>query len=150
MRKLPWVLSMAGLFALAVRSWLGLGVGGVAAVAWFLEYPQRFRAGYRHTIQRLLTPERNPCLKGVHRLEVLPTGIRVTCEMSDTTMPWKRVRDVETTATHTFVELTGECGLVIPRGAVLAGDYDALADALRGQMASSSGVREEPPVAPVD
>jgi hypothetical protein len=100
-------------------------------LVWFVEYPREFRKRWHRGIARLLTPERNPCLNGIHRLEVLPAGIRVTCEMTDTTMPWRRLLNVETMADDIFISLTGECGFVVPRAGVVAGEYELTAQALR-------------------
>lgn len=132
-RNLPWMLGVAMLAGLAFRSWMALGVAVLFVVVWFAEYPREFRKRWHQNIARLITPERNPCLNGLHRLEVLPNGIRVTCDMSDTTMPWRRLTNVAITPDDIFITLTGDCGFVIPKAGVVAGEYELTGDALRQQ-----------------
>lgn len=73
-------------------------------------------------VRTQMTSMERACLRGQHSLEVLPEGLRFRCDVSDSTIAWRGIRDVVETNDHVFVMLDEMQGYVVPKQRVISGD----------------------------
>jgi hypothetical protein len=114
---------LGGLLAFWTASLVPLLFGLLAVVGWYLLWPQLLRSSQREATERRHYESQNPCLNGVHRLEVTAEGLHASCDVSDTVIQWPGIARIATNATHGFVVLRNSTGYVIPREKVREGDF---------------------------
>jgi hypothetical protein len=114
---------LGSLLAIFTASLVPLLLGLLALIGWYLLWPQLLRSSQRTATERRQRESQNPCLNGVHRLELTSDGLHGSCDVSDTVIQWPGIARIETNSTHGFVFLRNNTGYVIPREKVREGDF---------------------------
>lgn len=102
--------------------------GGLLAI---LDMPRQIRGRVRKQMAALFDEGRNPCVRGLHRLEATPEGLASKCDASQSLTNWNAIEGVAETSSHTFLLFGGGRGLVIPRGGLVSGDLAAFSTEVR-------------------
>jgi hypothetical protein len=96
--------------------WLFIGL--LYAVFWSWYWPRTFIANVRAHMSR----KDRACLRGLHIMESSDKGLRIQCDISDSTMAWIGVQDVIENTSYVFVMFDGLQGCVVPKQRITAGD----------------------------
>ncbi len=144
MAGLKW--GMAALAA-AVIGVLGLLQGSVAPVvlglvtggACLFVIPWYVRKDMRRNVERLYSEQKSDALLQERELEITETGLVMRSPLGETFAPWNGIVGVASTPGYTFVYDQPLQAHVIPRRAILQGDYDGFATELKARTHALGG-----------
>ena len=110
-------------------------LGGVlSAVAWWGIAPSLVNESLRRKAENRY----RPCLRGRHMLEIVDTGIRAKCEVSESLYKWAGIRRVVSTPTHVFVMIGDSLGYTVPRARMVEGDLDVFVKNAREHLSTDA------------
>ena len=118
-------ITIGGILAFFTSSVIPLLLSLLAIGGWYFMLPQLLRSSQRAATEQRHRESQNPCLNGIHRLELTPDGLHSSCDVSDTIIQWSGIARIETNMTHGFVFLRNNTGYVIPRNTIRDGDFSA-------------------------
>jgi len=82
-------------------------------------------------IRQLLREGENKAVVCEHVLEITPDALVESTDISEFRSKWVGIERVEETADHTFIYVQATAAHMIPRAAILEGNYEAFRDEIR-------------------
>ena len=116
------------LAVIALSSWfyyqeiLSFVYGGVLAVAWALLSPLYLRWSLRRQIRKMYTEEEKACILGSYTLRAAPKALVEVNRNGESQVSWDDVLRIEATKRYTYIFITLDTALIIPRETVKRGD----------------------------
>lgn len=109
-------------------------LGVLSAAAWVLWYPAEWRRKIRSMTRKSLSEGSNAGALGARELESTESGLVERSAHSEQKTGWPAIEKVVSTDEYTFVYTSAVSAVVIPRSAVIEGDYEAYVDAVRKRI----------------
>jgi len=132
------IIALTGAMAVIASAWqlalVGVAFGGV----YLYLYPQLLKSSIRRATMRAYSGKLNVLAPRV--LETRPDGLYARADHEESLTPWERVSDTVQLDRYLFILLGSDAAHIVPRDALLSGDFRAFAADVRAR----AGMRAAP------
>ena len=97
-----------------------------ASALFYTTYHARRKQRRTRLIHKMLAEGRKEAEVGEAELELTDIGLRLRSDYAETTLAWKGLERIETTADYTFIYTSAVHSLIIPHDRIIAGDLPAM------------------------
>ncbi len=126
------IVALTGAMALFAQAWVLAAVGVVFGALYLFLYPQLLRQNIRRATVRMFAGKLNVLDRRV--LEIQPDGLLAIANDEETLTPWNEVSGVKVLDRYVFAYLGEHAAHIVPRDAMLSGDFAAFAEEIRRRV----------------
>jgi len=125
MRRMRVITLVGMILMFAIVSWIAksytyLILGTIAAVAFFIQYPDMIKRIATNLVKRPYLERDNKAVFAARHLTVEPDKIKVTTEYGESTADWKVIEKVMENAKYIFIYTTSSAAYIIPKSSIPA------------------------------
>ena len=134
---LPILFLYLGVMAAAFSQWLAAAAMALLAVIVHFRLRRSFGRGRDNLYRKIFSEGRNASLLGDHTATLADDGLLIRSAVSESKYLWAGIEKVVSTDTHTLIYVGSISNFVLPRNAILEGNYNEFVKALQERLAAA-------------
>jgi len=113
--------------------------GAIFSAPMFFLYPLIFKRAQNKMTIKLCASEKSQGILGLHKMRILSNGLEYSTDYTDSRITWNSINRIETADDHTFIFTDEIKAHIIPRNAVVTGDYTQFINSLTNLYQKNAG-----------